>query len=356
MIALLDAPEKFWEHTRRASGANIMEYSYGIQVALHGEDSYVALADNAMQIIGRASLPGSYLCDWIPWVKYVPKWFLGAKFKRDAEEWRKFPEAMRRVPFARAKEDMVSGRARPSVASELLEGTQDQNMDEDAMAACCATLYLGGSDTTVSVIVDFIHQMVLRPEIQRKAQFEVDSHLGRDRLPEYSDKLNMPYIEALILELYRCFPVVPLGVPRAVRTSDEYKGMFIPGGATMLVNIWAILRDPTAYPDPHTFKPERWLKDGKIDESVPDSRQAVFGFGRRICPGRYFAETTIWLAIVNLLVCFDISKAVENGAEITPTGERTSGGVSHLKKFKCSFTPRSSKIHNLVHSGLDSCD
>jgi cytochrome P450 len=71
-----------------------------------------------------------------------------------------------------------------------------------------------------------------------------------------------------------------------------------------------MLHDEAVYPDPFTFKPERFLtKDGKIDKTVRDPRHACFGFGRRICPGRYMAFSAVWIALASLLYCFDIQKA-----------------------------------------------
>ena len=80
--------------------------------------------------------------------------------------------------------------------------------------------------------------MTLHPEIQRKAQEEVDRVIGNDRLPTLSDRGSLPYIEAIILEVLRWQPIVPLNIPHTCTVDDEYEGYRIPKGAIIMVNIW----------------------------------------------------------------------------------------------------------------------
>lgn len=80
--------------------------------------------------------------------------------------------------------------------------------------------------------------MVLHPEVQLRAQEEIDKTVGRQRLADFSDREHLPYIEALYKEVIRCHPILPLGVPHRVIADDEYKGMRIPKGSMILSNIW----------------------------------------------------------------------------------------------------------------------
>ena len=83
------------------------------------------------------------------------------------------------------------------------------------------------------------------------------------------------------------------------------------------------MHDEENYPDPFSFRPERFLKDGKIDPDVKDP-VAAFGFGRRICPGRHMARASVWIAVVSMLASFDITKAADkDGLVIEPSGEYT---------------------------------
>ncbi|KAJ8700702.1 hypothetical protein PTI98_003705 [Pleurotus ostreatus] len=129
---------------------------------------------------------------------------------------------------------------------------------------------------------------------------------------------------------------------------DEYKGYYIPKGSIVFVNVWALLRDEEHYPDPDTFRPERFLKDGKINPKVADPIPN-FGFGRRICPGRFFAIDSLWLNIASILTVFDITKAKdEEEREIEPDIQWTPNFTRHIIPFKCSITPRSSEAGKLI--------
>ena len=123
--------------------------------------------------------------------------------------------------------------------------------------------------------------MVLNPKVMEKAQEELDRVVGKDRLPDFSDRANLPYIDAVVKETLRWNPPVPVGLSSKVTKDDVYRGYFIPAGATIMQNIWAVCRDPSAYPNPEIFNPDRFLKDGKINPQVFNPEDRVFGTGRR---------------------------------------------------------------------------
>jgi len=171
------------------------------------------------------------------------------------------------------------------------------------------------------------------PEIVHKAQAQLDAVIKPGYLPDFTDEENLPYITALTMESLRWRDVVPIAIPRCLQVDDEYKGYRIPKGSIVIPNAWhvsesllpwtifidfrAMLHDEDVYPDPFTFKPERFLtKDGKIDETIRDPRHACFGFGRRICPGRHMAFSAIWIALASILYSFNIEKAKDESGEI----------------------------------------
>lgn len=118
--------------------------------------------------------------------------------------------------------------------------------------------------------------MVLNPEVMKRAQEELDRVVGKDRLPDLSDRANLPYIDAMIKEVLRWGPPLPISLPTRVIQDNVYRGYFIPAGATVIQNVWAVCRDPKLYQDPDTFNPDRFLEDGTYN---PENR--VFGSGRR---------------------------------------------------------------------------
>ncbi|KAK7692050.1 hypothetical protein QCA50_005455 [Cerrena zonata] len=340
---LVYTPENVHEHIRKTASGIIMKITYGYSVT-EGKDPYVDIVDKAMENFSVTTTPGAFLVDVLPILRYVPSWVPGAKFQKLATEWRAETMAMAETPFAMVKQQMREGTALPSYTKNLLETETLTPEKEDNIKWSAASMYGGGADTTVSAIYSFFLAMTMYPEIQQKAKEEIDRVVGKDRLPTFADRENLPYVEAVVNEVLRLNPVAPLGVPHRASEDDIYKGYFIPKDTVVIANIWALLRDPEMYPDPSAFNPDRYLRPN------PDRnpRDFVFGFGRRICPGLNLADTTVFFTCAMALATFDISKAVENGVVIEPSGEYTAGTVSHPKEFKCSIKPRSFKASSLI--------
>ena len=127
----------------------------------------------------------------------------------------------------------------------------------------------------------FFLAMVLNPKVMKKAQEELDRVVGKGELPDFSHKDDLPYIDALVKETLRWNSPLPTAVPNRAMHDDVYRGYLIPAGATVIQNVWAVFRDPKIYPDPETFNPDRFLKDGKIDPLVFNPEDRLFGTGRR---------------------------------------------------------------------------
>ncbi|KAG2132215.1 cytochrome P450, partial [Suillus cothurnatus] len=152
----------------------------------------------------------------------------------------------------------------------------------------------------------FALAMVLYPDVQRRAQGEIDSVVGRDRLPTFEDRASLPYVESVLRETLRWCPIAPLGVPHATSSDDTYDGYFIPKGTAVISNIWAMSRDEKRYPSASSFIPERFLDDNNVLTDDNPARY-VFGFGRRACPGRHAADASVWSAIATVLATMEFS-------------------------------------------------
>jgi cytochrome P450 len=176
------------------------------------------------------------------------------------------------------------------------------------------------------------------PEAQKKAQAELDAFVGQDRLPEFRDQKHLVFVQAIVQEVLRWQPTTPLAMPHKTVHDDIYDGHFIPAGSIVVGNLWGILQNEDAYPNPSEFKPERFISDtGKLLPLAPES----FGFGRRVCPGKYFALNSLWITIASVLASYDISKAVDpNGDTIEPEVIFSPGALSRIKPFQCKITPR----------------
>ncbi|KAI0819811.1 cytochrome P450 [Trametes gibbosa] len=344
LAGLLESPAAFDEHIHRWAVGTIMEITYGHRI--HSlDDEYVKLARDATVETVLAGSPGSMLVDFFPILKGIPTWAPGAGFKRKALRIRGLVRALMDLPYAMVKTALASGTARPSFTASLLEDVYSRNgitpEEEEDIKGAAGVIYAAGTDTTITLFSTFFLAMVLHPEAFKKAQAELDSVVGRSRLPEDADREHLPYLEALLKEVYRWECPVPLAIPHYLSEDDVYRGFHIPGNIMVIPNIWNMTQDTTLYPEPQKFRPERWLEMDAPTAELANPRRFVFGFGRRVCPGRDFADAGVWLAMACVISLFDIAKAVDAyGHEITPPPEFSSGFVSHPKPFVCAIRPR----------------
>jgi len=262
----------------------------------------------------------------------------GATFKVKAAQWRESAMQLANVPFDMVREQMAQGHARPSFLKELLEDPEVSSDPEklDIVKWSAASLYAGASDTTVSALTSFFLAMSLYPEVQARAQAEMDQVVGQGRLPAWDDHDSLPYLEALVKEVLRWNPVAPLGGPHRSSKEQEFEGQRIPEGTVFISNLWGIFHDEKVYPDPSKFDPARYLGDQTGGVSSP-----AFGFGRRACPGRDLAYITVWITFAQSIATLNIRKAVDsNGSEINPSLEYTPGIISHPPPFQCRIEAR----------------
>lgn len=356
--ALLDTPEDWWSLTHWLAGANIISTVYGMEDTQLRHDPWIQLGEDTLQSLNVVTNAGFHLVDIFPSLKYIPSWFPGAGFKQRAKKIYELQIRARERPFEWVKEQIASGKAIPSITATMIDTEVDGvPLPEEVTKNCTGVAYIAGADTTLSAIKSFFLAMVRNPELQKKAQAEVDSVIPADRLPCLADRdgNSLPYLEAVLREVYRRYPPIPLGIPHQGIHEDEYEGMRIPAGALFVANIWSILRDEAMFPEPDAFVPERFLTpDGKLNKGMLDPRHAVFGFGRRICPGRYFADAELWLMAASVLSCFDILPALDaNGIEIIPGEEVTQGTVVAPVEFHCRIVPRSPAKRSLILSASE---
>ncbi|KAF7978428.1 hypothetical protein HWV62_600 [Athelia sp. TMB] len=212
-----------------------------------------------------------------------------------------------------------------------------------------ATMYTAGADTVVAALATFILAMVCFPEVQAKAQAELDAVLGAETLPTFDDESSLPYLTAVVKECLRWEVTMPFAIPHTLTEDDEYRGYHFKKGSLVIPNSWAVLNDKAVYPEPSKFKPERFLKDGELDPTVQDPELAAFGYGRRICPGRQMARSTVWLTAGSILAVFNINKAVdEKGTPVEPSGAYISAILRHPEPFQCQIAPRSKATEEVV--------
>jgi cytochrome P450 len=200
----------------------------------------------------------------------------------------------------------------------------------------------------------------LHPEAAKLAQAEIDAVVGRERVPDLKDRESMPYMEAVLQEVMRLCPVVPLGTYKEASPTAEYSWLsqvsLIPllrisnsevigfqrmqqliltsgilqnvfhRGSVLTIVFRAMLRDPKHFASPHTFDPSRFLKP----VPDPDPRKYIFGFGRRVCPGQHVASNAMWVMCAGILAAFNL----EPGSELlTKVGRLGGPGSQQMYKL-----------------------
>ncbi|KAJ7650768.1 cytochrome P450 [Roridomyces roridus] len=344
---LLDAPHDFEKHLQHVTGALLLSVTYGIDVQA-SNDPYLQTAQMAVRAMSDAAMPGRYLVDLIPSLKYIPNWFPGVGFKRQAAEGNRLVKEMRDAPFAHTKEAAIQGTARSCFVTESM---RDDTIEELDIKQAANAAYAGGTDTTTAMLIAFVRTMLEHPEVQKHAQKEIDSVVAPGQLPTLADENALPYVTAVIKETMRWWPIAPIGVPHFVATDDIYRSYHIPGGSIVIANLWAMLHNESDYPDPHLFNPERFILDGQINSNIKDPLSIVFGFGRRVCPGRHMAWDTLWIMMASVLAAVDMTKALdEDGRPIEPQSGLRSQLVCAPVPFECSITPRSKYIEEMLRS------
>jgi len=349
LYRLAHNPEDYADHVRLMSGALILNITYGLDIQSAG-DPYIRMAEESALALATAGRPSTFLVNTLPFLKHVPDWFPGAGFKAIAKEVQKINMVAIGAPFQFVKDAMANGVDNHSVTSQALQECQGNEEMEYLAREVSGMAYYGGADTTVHTLLTFFLAMVLHPDVVRKAHEELDRVVGQDRLPTFSDRPSLPYICAIVNETLRWHPLLPLGFPHKLMEDDIYEGMFLPAGSMVMANSWSILHDPAIYKDPEPFNPDRFLKDGELDPDVMSPGLVAFGFGRRICPGRFVALDSLFLNMACVLASFDIGKAIdEKGNSITPVKDFASGTIlSGPLPFKCSIKPRSQLALSLV--------
>ena len=161
-----------------------------------------------------------------------------------------------------------------------------------------------GGETSSTTLLWWLLAMITYPEVQRRAHAELDDVVGNARPPTFADLPSLPYIRAMVKETLRWSLTVPFGVPHASIADDWYEGMFIPKGTVCLQNMRVINSEPGVFgSDAEEFNPARYLDEHRRVRVLDgrDEGHMAFGFGRRICPGRYVAEGTLAIDMATLL-------------------------------------------------------
>ncbi|CAG7852697.1 O-methylsterigmatocystin oxidoreductase Short=OMST oxidoreductase; AltName: Full=Aflatoxin B synthase; AltName: Full=Aflatoxin biosynthesis protein Q; AltName: Full=Cytochrome P450 64 [Serendipita indica DSM 11827] len=278
-----------------------------------------------------------WFVDVIPALRHIPAWFPGAKFKRIASQGKDYADYIRYWPFNQVKATMAEGITDESIVFKYL---QEGGISEDNLRDAVATMYGAGVDTTSSTISNFLFSVALYPEWQKQIHEEMDQVLGRGNQATLDDIPKLELFQVVFKESFRWNTAAPLGVPHVSSKEDVWNGYYIPKNSIIHCNIGFVLRDPRLWgKDSLDFNPNRFLASHNPSvDKLPDIWSVPFGFGRRICPGRYLAQRTALLYSAAILSMYEVLPF--EGDILSPEGPFEDSVIRRLSNFQCKFKPR----------------
>jgi len=192
------------------------------------------------------------------------------------------------------------------VLLQIKKSGHEVGFTKDNIKAILLDFITAGSDTTSSTMEFAISEMLRNPDIMKKVQKELDTVVGYDKMVEETDVSELHYLHAVFEETLRLYPPVPFLIPHCNSEASTLGGYDIPKDTQVMVNVWAIQRDPQVWENPLVFKPERFIKDGggKTYKSS-DFTFLPFGSGRRMCVGMTLAHKMFMYSMASLLHSFE---------------------------------------------------
>ncbi|KAG9450935.1 hypothetical protein H6P81_010900 [Aristolochia fimbriata] len=255
------------------------------------------------------------------------------------------------------RERMASGEPNGPARDflDVMLNLKDQShftgLDPDSvMKATCLTLILAATDAMSTTLTWALALLVSNRHALKKAQEEIDAVVGKERKVNESDVKNFPYIWAIVKETLRMYPVFQTTGTHLAMEDCELGGYKVPKGTTVLVNLWKVQRDPTVWPEPLKFQPERFLtekgepdiKKGQNFEFIP------FSGGRRKCPGGPFALQVIHLALARLLHEFDLTLPSDEPIDMTESLGLTNPKATPLQVLLTPASPSPSPVKVVI--------
>jgi cytochrome P450 len=359
LVNTLDSPDKFYDHIGRYAGGIIMAVVYGHQVSASGEDELYDMHERSLADTQEAMF-GTYLVNAFPIrespppilhffctksvrtaVRHLPEWAPGGSFQRFARLAKVLGDKVYNYPTDTVKTQPIDFET--CYVKSLLDDP-DAKLDEDTIKATAASLYLAGTGTIRGILRTFALCMVIAPEAQKKAQAEIDTVL-QGRLPTLDDRDTLPYIDSIISETYRYHPTSPLALPHRTVKDDIVNGYLLKKGTMVIYNSWNSGHDESQYSNPNEFNADRYasleLKEHQTHQN--------FGYGPRVCPGRFVAEASVWLFVATTLALLSFEPHPDDGVK-GPEIDFNPGFISGAVPFKCVIRPRGEKARDVIES------
>ncbi|XP_010906299.1 cytochrome P450 81Q32 [Elaeis guineensis] len=280
---------------------------YGAEATVVAEEGwrFRRIIREAFVVSGSSSLE-----DFLPWVRWAG-W--NGTEKRMMVLARKLDELFQEMVEERRK---TRGReeGKKTVIDVMLEmqEAEPNHYPDQIVKGIILNLISASTDTSAGTMEWIMALLLNHPEALKKAKAEIDMHVGHARLMTEHDLRNLHYLQNVIKETLRLFPAAPLLVPHESSDQCTVQGYSVPRGTMLLVNVYAIQRDPQLWTNPLEFRPERF------DEGEREGYKNIpFGSGRRRCPGEGLAMRIMGLALGSLIQCFEWKRMGEEDVDMT---------------------------------------
>ncbi|CAN8266438.1 unnamed protein product [Cochlearia groenlandica] len=297
-------------------------------------DSFNKLVRETVEMLGSFSAS-----DFIPYVGWIIDWLTGLQGRRERSfrDLDAFYEQMIELHKEEKKqgtEDFVDLLLKLEREEALLG---NEKLTRNHIKAILMDIFLAGVNTSATTILWAMTELIRNPNVMKKVQDEIRTTLGENREKVTEQDLNqLNYFKLVIKETFRLHPTAPLLLPRETLSQVKIQGYDIPSKTQMMVNVYAIARDPKLWEEPDEFKPERFV-DSSVDYRGLNFELLPFGSGRRICPGMTMGIVMVELGLLNLLYFFDW--VLPQGKTVQDVDMEEEGAVIVSKKVALELVP-----------------
>ncbi|KAI0248231.1 cytochrome P450 [Lactifluus subvellereus] len=329
---------------QRLAASTVMSIVYDYRTLMSEHDQTIERIDEYVRRLTHASTPGSFFVNIFPWMMYIPERF--ARWKREGlrqytEDYRMFKGLLNGV-----RVDLANGSDRPSFSASLLQRPDRNRLNDPEMTFLAGALYGAGSETTSTTLSWWMLTMMAFPEVQRRAQAELDAVVGRDRLPTLSTHLAFHTCAQSSKKLFAGVPPYrsECPTPRAKTTCMKAS------------NIWHCNHDRAVFgDDADEFRPERHLDE--YGEPLPGPAETnqqghvTFGFGRRICVAKHLANDSLFINTARVLWAANLERVRDENGRQVPLDMDTFVDVGVAVRpapYDCVVTPRFPEVASIL--------